>query len=132
MQAVREIMNSQGIIAADLARQTGIAPPRISRWLNGEGNPTFEQYCRIARALGVTLDAIAGHEKPSAISQEELIILGLVRDLGIQESRRRLLGISPGVSSPGVSSPEDQSGIIDWKHRQESPANPSNRKEQTG
>lgn len=84
MQRVREFMESKGVIAADLARLTGIAPQRISRWLNGDGSPNLEQYQRLAKALGVSLGTLAGDEEtPPPIETEAGLVLEAYRDSGL-------------------------------------------------
>lgn len=53
---LRKIMFRNGITQEELSERTGIAQPRISRYLRGKNSPTFYVVDRIAKALGCSVD----------------------------------------------------------------------------
>ena len=57
-------MEMRNISQADLARATGIATSNIAYIVNGKvKDPRFDSVIRIARALDVSLDYLAGRKK---------------------------------------------------------------------
>lgn len=101
---------------AQLATKIGEATSRIGKWETGTGEPGPVQLWKLSLALGVSLEWLCNPgadptepmrpaESPAPDYDMELI-LTLVRELGPRESRRRLLGLSPG-SSPQEPEPDD-------------------------
>lgn len=45
---------------SDLAKQIGVEPGPVSRWLTGARTPSLEMACRIQAATGVPVDAWRG------------------------------------------------------------------------
>lgn len=54
------IAQNNGITHEQIAEQTGIARPNISRALNGSHVPSFQTVIRIAAAIGVKIEFTAG------------------------------------------------------------------------
>jgi transcriptional regulator with XRE-family HTH domain len=53
---LRRLLMARGIRAADLARQTGIAPSVLSEWMSGRMPRNLAHLWKVARQLGVSLD----------------------------------------------------------------------------
>lgn len=51
-----KVMSWKGVTQEELAKRTGIPQSMISRYINGENDPSFYKVDRIARALGVSVD----------------------------------------------------------------------------
>lgn len=57
--AIRAIREPLGILQGELAERAGISPSHMNKIENGVESPRIETAARIAKALGVSLDAIA-------------------------------------------------------------------------
>ena len=55
---LKEILNINGLKAADLARATGLSEAAISDYLKGKKEPRGRQSIAIAKALNVSLDTL--------------------------------------------------------------------------
>lgn len=55
---LKEILNRNGLKAADLARITGLSEASISDYINGKKEPRGRQSIAIAKALNVSLDVL--------------------------------------------------------------------------
>lgn len=53
-----EIMERQNMTQTELSRRTGIAQGSLSKYLMGHREPTITPVTQIAKALGVTVDAL--------------------------------------------------------------------------
>ena len=53
-------MKSAGLSRAELARRVGVSPAAASQWCLGTSTPTVDNLTKIAAALGVSLDELAG------------------------------------------------------------------------
>ena len=98
-------MEEMRLSQADLARATGIAQNSISRVLSGKQRLYLDQAKRIADFLSLPLDYIADDEldQPRAgvgLTDQESFLLRVVRELGYEESKARLLG-PPRIETPG-------------------------------
>lgn len=74
--ALKEIRKQMGIEAEDLAEMTGLSKQVIWSYEAGRSNPKPEELCKLADALGVSLDMLVrGKEKdrPFGRSIEELV-----------------------------------------------------------
>ena len=71
---LNRLMNERGIKQADLCRITGIATSAMSHYVRGESEPSFTKAISIARALGVSVDELAGHEQPDLTDDEREIL----------------------------------------------------------
>lgn len=52
-------MDAKGVSGRDLARRADVSHRAVARWLEGS-YPSLDIAVRLARALGVTLDELAG------------------------------------------------------------------------
>lgn len=100
---VESLMTLKGVRKKQIADVMEEYASRISQWANSDDwQPDLDQAFRLARFLGVPLDYLADDsidEMPEPdVSREEMSILEIVRDLGIQEARKRLLK-APEVES---------------------------------
>lgn len=43
-----------------VAEDAGVSPSMLSRWENGKGEPVFSHVARVAHALNISLDWLAG------------------------------------------------------------------------
>lgn len=71
---------------ADVARRAGIAPSYLSRIENGRVQPTYRTLCRVARALEIGFDELAGFDEESRhhgalcpVSEDGRCLLDLIR-----------------------------------------------------
>lgn len=55
---LKEMLNKNGLKAADLARATGLSEAAISDYLKGKKEPRGRQSIAIAKALNVSLDTL--------------------------------------------------------------------------
>lgn len=55
---LKEILNKNGLKAADLARSTGLSEAAISDYLRGKKEPRGRQSIAIAKALNISLDML--------------------------------------------------------------------------
>ena len=63
-ERIQFAMDMRGMSQADLARATGIATSNIAYIVNGKvKDPRFDSVVRIARALDVSLEYLAGRKK---------------------------------------------------------------------
>jgi len=92
-----------------LASRVGLSKSSISRILNGVQEPKLRLAHELARALGVTLDYLV-EDSPEVgpaqhlvmATEEEMMILKIVRRLGSNVAIDRLLNVGTG-GSPGAS-----------------------------
>lgn len=59
---LKDIMESRGVLQADLAKKTGITETTISRYCNGKRIPNIEALVKIAKTLDVPTDLLVGLE----------------------------------------------------------------------
>jgi len=55
---LKEMLNKNGLKAADLARTTGLSEAAISDYLRGKKEPRGRQSIAIAKALNISLDTL--------------------------------------------------------------------------
>jgi len=60
---LKDIMESRGVLQADLAKKTGITETTISRYCNEKRIPNIEALVKIAKALDVPTDLLVGLER---------------------------------------------------------------------
>lgn len=53
---LRRLMYINGVTQEDIMRETGIAQPTLSRYMNGENIPSFYKVDQIAKALNCSVD----------------------------------------------------------------------------
>lgn len=118
VQKIKSRRIAMGLSQEQLAQKLGCATSRIGKWEIGTGSPDAGQIWALAEALNVTTEWIcspdADPENPEQIDQiprELEQILDLVQALGWEESRRRLIGLGPGIPRSGNHSPRPR-GLI--------------------
>ena len=57
-----QLLQEKGISAYKLSRETGISQGLISEYKSGKKLPTLQNFIKIADALGVSLDELAGRD----------------------------------------------------------------------
>jgi transcriptional regulator with XRE-family HTH domain len=90
---------------SELARKTGIPQSAISEMISGKRKPYFVQMAKIAQALGVSLDYLGDDrqaEPPPGLSREDEEILKMVRMLGHDAAKARLM-LAPSSTPAGES-----------------------------
>ena len=94
--------HARGWSFSELARRSDVPQASLSDYLNDKRMPPFDAVVRIAKALGLSLDVLAGwHESPAGLTEDERDVLKIARTLGPERTRARLLLVeSPTV--PGV------------------------------
>jgi transcriptional regulator with XRE-family HTH domain len=65
LEAFQKLMDSKGVNANLLAKNSGVSVNTIYTWQKGS-SPSLDKLIPIADALGVTLDELAGRVPPSA------------------------------------------------------------------
>lgn len=72
-QRINSAMLARGWTQSDLARVSGLRQAHISQIINAERRPRFELMIPLARALGVSLDWLAGlpPREPEALAPDE-------------------------------------------------------------
>ena len=84
----------------ELEEQLGLAENRISKWKNGQGNPTWGQLNQIATRLNISVSYLVDDslDQPldlaSGLTDDEAFAIKLIRDLGLsrRDISRRLAG----------------------------------------
>jgi putative transcriptional regulator len=92
-----------------LARKVGLSKSSISRILSGAQEPKLRLAYDLAKALGVTLDYLVedspelGPEQHLVmVTEEEMMILKIVRRLGSNVAIDRLLNVAAGAPAPST------------------------------
>jgi len=114
----------RGLDQATLATQLGLSKSSISRILSGVQEPKLLLAHELAKALKVTLDYLV-EESPEIdatqhlvmLTEEELMILMIVRRLGTSGAFDRLLNVS---SAPHAAEPRGAAAVAAGRLRPES------------
>ena len=61
-ERLKSIMDERGVSQNELARRTGLSPQSIGLYCRGDGGMTLGTAARVADALGVSIDTLAGRE----------------------------------------------------------------------
>ena len=124
---LKKLCALRGLDQSSLASQVGLTKSSISRILNGAQEPKLSVAYALAKALGVTLDYLIDEslelgptDQLVSVTEEEMTILRVVRQLGTSESFDRLLAVQPGPapSANDVRGPAPQS-LPTTRHRGE-------------
>lgn len=59
-ERLNEALDMRNMSAADLARESGVSEPNISRYRKGEFRPKDQQMTKLASVLGVATDWLSG------------------------------------------------------------------------
>jgi transcriptional regulator with XRE-family HTH domain len=97
MAKIEKLLRAKGWKQNAFEKAAVLAENRLSKWKDGQGEPTLRQASRMARLLGVPLEYLADDEleDPPAgpgLTDDERAILDLYRALGLDraEGLRRL------------------------------------------
>lgn len=90
---------------ADLRRAMGnaVSISTVSRWASGEREPRLSEALLVAQALEVSLDELAENPKRQkpVIDPEDAKVLDMVRILGYEIAKKRLMNLKPEDVRPG-------------------------------
>jgi len=100
IEKIIESLKSKGLTQEALATAAGLSANRISKWKDGQGEPTARQIYRIAKVCGVPVDYLLDDEMDapiiaSGLSDDERTLLTVYRslrgpDLTIEDAIRRI------------------------------------------
>ena len=62
-ERLKRIRKEKGMTQDSVAERAGVTATSISRWENGERDPTFRDVEKIAAALGVTMEELTREQK---------------------------------------------------------------------
>lgn len=79
LEAFQKLMDSKGVNANLLAKNSGVSVNTIYTWQKGS-SPSLDKLIPIADALGVTLDELAGRVPPQH-TEQEIELLNLFRNM---------------------------------------------------
>lgn len=82
-QTLERLMARRGYLQADLAEKAGLSQSQISKLLNGKREPKLSTLMALAKALGCSLDYLAGIDNPGPdeLTQDERDLLDIYRRL---------------------------------------------------
>lgn len=108
-EKLERLLARPGIRAIDVARKAGLRPQRITEWKDPKSKrrPTLTQALALAQALDVPLDYLADDaqdDPPAPDVPPDLV--ALIRTLGVERARARLLMLPEPGSPPIVVSPD--------------------------
>jgi transcriptional regulator with XRE-family HTH domain len=63
-QRIKDLRDRRGMTQEGVARAAGVTLGAVRKWEKGTRAPSFEMAIRLARALGCTLDELAGIANP--------------------------------------------------------------------
>jgi transcriptional regulator with XRE-family HTH domain len=110
-EKLQQLCAMKSLDQSTLASKVGLSKSSISRIVSGVQEPKLRLAYDLARALGVTLDYLV-QDSPELgptqhlvmVSDEELMILKIVRRLGPNAAIDRLLNVAAGATSYGGES----------------------------
>lgn len=73
---LKEVLELLGISQGELARRTKVTPGEVSAWCRGPYYPSWRTALRIAEALDVPLDVLAGRVDPPAWARSRTQVNG--------------------------------------------------------
>lgn len=95
LDRILELAADRGWNQTDIELRARLPRGRISKWINGQGEPSLSHALAIAKALGVSIDSLADSSSPwppaAPLTREDDLIVQLARDLGYDRARKRLL-----------------------------------------
>jgi transcriptional regulator with XRE-family HTH domain len=111
-----------------LATMVGLSKSSISRILSGVQEPKLRLAYDLAKALGVTLDYLVEDSSELGptqhlvmVTEEEMMILKIVRRLGSNVAIDRLLNVAPISAPPALGAePRGSSTVVGGRVRPES------------
>jgi transcriptional regulator with XRE-family HTH domain len=120
---ISELVTSHGYSLASFEVAARLPTNRLSKWRNGKGEPKARELYRIAKLLDVTMEYLADDlmDRPTPpLTDDERMVLRVIRVLRTRESMRRLIGTGgEGLSKPagrllGVDAPSNPAGAAVW------------------
>jgi transcriptional regulator with XRE-family HTH domain len=122
-EKLQKLCAMRNVDQATLASKVGLSKSSISRILSGVQEPKLSLAHELARALGVTLDYLVEDAPENVLAQhlvsvteEELMILRIVRRLGANAAIDRLLNVAAPVHADDLRAPS----VIGSRGRHES------------
>lgn len=91
-EQVRALMDRRGLDRKALAQRIGVGIGQVDKWRLDDANPTFDNVCRIALALDVSLDALAAGVADTATPSAAARVATLFQQLR-HEDRLAVWGI---------------------------------------
>ena len=85
---INEILEKKNIKQADLCRMTDISTALMSKYSTGKVSPTLENAIKIADALNITLDELAGRKREEFLTITEERLLEDFRSLDPDEQNK--------------------------------------------
>lgn len=84
-------LRHRGVSRAGAARELGVSPQTVGRWLKREAEPSLAEGARLADWLGVALDYLARDEvedplAAARLDPAEANLLNIARMLGVREA----------------------------------------------
>lgn len=99
------LLKSRGMTQRDLAARLGVSEVTVSRWLNGERNPSVQTLKRLAEILGTTPDDLLG--EPAREAQGGGLGTGLKITFGL------IMGLVLAAVAAGLLSRQEKDDLID-------------------
>lgn len=98
-----KIMSMERRSQQDVADEIGVSRPLVSTWTRGLGAISADQFAALAKLFDVPLEMLT-ESKPDELTPERVKlarkVYGLVKELGLEESYRRLIMAPPAEDKP--------------------------------
>ncbi len=94
---IKNLRKEAGLTQADLAEKLHISPQTVSRWEIGEGEPSLELACSLAKVLGVSVNRLVSFN----ITDSELFerVSSYVAEIGEEELPKGCMALSHAILS---------------------------------
>lgn len=117
LEKIETRLTESGLRQTQLEKLAGLSHGRISKWKDGQGEPTASQALRIARLLNVPVQWLIDPEAPDepaaadGLTADDRAVLEFCHDLGIgrREALRRLATAAQAAAQPA---PEVANGHV--------------------
>ena len=70
-EQIELLLERKGLTHADLAREAGVSPARISKALSGEANLTLKTFAELLFALGHRVERVCVRELPENVTESQ-------------------------------------------------------------
>jgi transcriptional regulator with XRE-family HTH domain len=101
-EKLQKLCAMRGLDQSELAARVGISKSSMSRIVSGAQEPKIQLARSLAKELGVTLDYLVDESMEAttssqliAVTEDELLVLKIVRRLGPNVAMDRLLAVGP-------------------------------------
>lgn len=112
LEKIQTLIRAKGLTQKEVEAQLGFPENRISKWMNGTGEPSASQTWRLARALGVSAEYLLNDDvddpaNDTGLTEDERYILRTVRSIGLtaDEFARRVYLPEPKDETPAPKQP---------------------------